>query len=154
MKPLYIFDLDGTLSLADHRRSILDNHHNPNRWQDFYKASVNDQPNWPVINLMRTLSEGADIKIWSGRSEEVRESTIQWITNHVRMHFQPIEDILKMRLIGDYTPDDEMKFKWYCELDVQDRARLAGVFDDRKKVVDMWRYRACVPCFQVAPGDF
>jgi hypothetical protein len=34
-----------------------------------------------------------------------------------------------------------------------DRERLVGAFDDRQRVVDMWR-RNGITCFQVAPGDF
>lgn len=34
-----------------------------------------------------------------------------------------------------------------------DRRRLVAVFDDRDKVVSMWRARG-VACFQVAPGAF
>jgi hypothetical protein len=31
--------------------------------------------------------------------------------------------------------------------------RILCVFDDRQKVVDMWRDNG-IDCFQVAPGDF
>ena len=34
-----------------------------------------------------------------------------------------------------------------------ERNRLTAVFDDRDKVVQMWRENG-VPCFQVAKGDF
>jgi hypothetical protein len=34
-----------------------------------------------------------------------------------------------------------------------DRMRLMCVFDDRDKVVKMWRDEG-VACFQVAPGEF
>lgn len=34
-----------------------------------------------------------------------------------------------------------------------DRDRLVAVFDDRARVVRMWR-KAGITCFQVAPGDF
>jgi phosphoserine phosphatase len=36
MKPLYIFDLDGTLALTEHRQHILDNKDDPQRWQRFF----------------------------------------------------------------------------------------------------------------------
>ena len=58
-----------------------------------------------------------------------------------------------MRREGDYTPDDELKASWYGDLNLVDRERLVGVFDDRDKVVAMWRSKG-VACFQVAPGDF
>jgi hypothetical protein len=36
---------------------------------------------------------------------------------------------------------------------VDDRQRLVAAFDDRDRVVQMWR-AAGVTCFQVAPGEF
>ncbi|WP_457852111.1 phosphatase domain-containing protein [Mycolicibacterium conceptionense] len=33
------------------------------------------------------------------------------------------------------------------------RYTVAGIFDDRNRVVDMWR-RLGLACFQVAEGDF
>lgn len=36
---------------------------------------------------------------------------------------------------------------------IEHRRRLVAVFDDRDKVVSMWRARG-VACFQVAPGAF
>ena len=60
---------------------------------------------------------------------------------------------LKMRPHGDFTPDDELKKQWLDELTAQERARLTAVFDDRDKVVQMWRENG-VCCAQVAPGAF
>ena len=58
-----------------------------------------------------------------------------------------------MRRAGDFTPDEVLKRKWYEELGSHDKARLVAVFDDRDKVVAMWRSIG-VACFQVAPGKF
>ena len=58
-----------------------------------------------------------------------------------------------MRTDGDYTPDDELKEFWLNKLNGGGFSRLVAVFDDRNKVVAMWR-RHGVRCFQVAPGDF
>jgi hypothetical protein len=47
-----------------------------------------------------------------------------------------------------------LKRNWYDNvLTAGERRRLVAVFDDRDKVVAMWRSMG-VPCFQVAPGDF
>lgn len=50
-------------------------------------------------------------------------------------------------------PDEKLKRLWLNEMSQADRSRLTAVFDDRDKVVAMWR-EAGVPCFQVAPGEF
>ena len=53
-----------------------------------------------------------------------------------------------------YMPDDELKQHWLDDLFPGDiRDRIVAVFDDRQKVVDMWRKNG-LTCMQVAPGDF
>lgn len=60
---------------------------------------------------------------------------------------------LTMRVEGDFTPDEKLKEGWLSSLSSHDRRRLVCVFDDRDKVVSMWRSNG-VACFQVAPGGF
>jgi len=182
MRPLYIFDLDGTLALIDHRRHILEDSSNSNRWRDFYKACVHDKPNKHIIQTLVSLySAGNDMKIFSARSEIVYCETIEWLEKYIRfplkstsihncnldqeqdngmrcqhcIQYLPFREdgALKMRQEFDYTPDQELKRKWLYELSQEDRARLVAVLGDRQRVVDMWRSEG-VTCFQVAPGDF
>ena len=80
--------------------------------------------------------------------DTVEEQTVTWLWKH-----GVIWANLKMRPAGDYTPDDELKESWLHAMSPEDRARLVMVFDDRQRVVDMWR-RNGVVCVQVAPGDF
>ena len=187
MTPLYIFDLDGTLALIEHRRPLVtlmtgspvtvngeqatfhayikgeDRHYfidyiqrgiwsrlkdevkfTPN-WQAFYAACSADLPNLPVTATLHFLRKFADIWVWSGRSDEVRDETVMWLKKNGIRH-----DALKMRQAGDFTPDEVLKQKWLGEMSLEDRQRLVAVFDDRAKVVQMWR-NAGVACFQVAP---
>jgi hypothetical protein len=51
------------------------------------------------------------------------------------------------------TPDDVLKRQWFDAMLRDDRERLVATFDDRDRVVKMWR-DAGVTCFQVAPGEF
>ena len=176
-KPLYIFDLDGTLALIEHRRHYVDRPSlkcydcgGANRsncvqcadldegfkpdWTAFYAACHLDEPNKPVIATLNRLHQaGADIWIFSGRSDEVREKTVSWLTKHVRLWEYQIDACLCMRRAGDYTPDDVLKKQWLDNMLVEDSQRLVAVFEDRDRMVAMWR-AAGVPCFQVAPGDF
>lgn len=150
MKPLYIFDLDGTLALTEHRAHLV-RCENPN-WKAFFAACVDDQPNIPVINTLHALlNSGAEVQIWTGRSSEVMAQTQQWLMNHIGDAAEDVQ--LLMRLEGDYTPDEKLKALWFDELRDFDKRRLVAVFDDRQKVVDMWRSMG-VACFQVAAGDF
>ena len=172
--PLYIFDLDGTLADLRHRRHFverpslkcydcggknwkncvqcgdLDAGFKPD-WNAFHAACVNDTPIVPMITLLVSLARsGADIWVWSGRMETVRDETIQWFEQYDILH---LLKGLRMRPAKDYTVDHELKQSWLQSITPADRRRLVCVFDDRQQVVDMWRRNGLV-CCQVAPGDF
>lgn len=186
MRPLYIFDLDGTLALIDHRRHMVERPSrgcsmcggkNPRNcvecadldagwkadWTAFFAACVDDRPNVPVIQTLQSLRRGgAEVWIWSGRSDEVRTQTVKWLCEHGC--FGPGINTLpawpfgaperfRMRPAGDFTADVDLKRGWLAAMEPPEFDRLAAVFDDRQSVVDMWR-GAGVTCFQVAPGDF
>lgn len=155
MKPLYIFDLDGTLALIGHRRHYVERSRNEQDWRAFFAACVDDEPNDPVIDTMERLrSTGAEIWIFSGRSDEVRAQTIKWLADKTSFMTWDLEGpMLTMRKAGDYTPDDVLKKSWFDSMPIHDKARLVATFDDRDRVVKMWR-DADVPCFQVAAGEF
>lgn len=155
MRPLYIFDLDGTLALIEHRRHFVDRERDKQDWKAFYAACVHDEPNEPVIRVMEALRRFADVWIFSGRSDEVRPQTVDWLCMHTTFNPWGLErgGYLTMRQAGDYTPDHELKRRWLDEMLVDDRRRLMAVFDDRASVVKMWR-DAGVACFQVADGQF
>ncbi|MDE2427033.1 MAG: hypothetical protein KGO96_14130 [Elusimicrobia bacterium] len=155
IKPLYIFDLDGTIALIEHRKHFLDEKHDPQRWRRFYAACDKDRPNESVINTMERLRfAGAEIWFFSGRSSEVRDKTVAWLAEHTSFtSFDLDGPMLTMRDEGDYTPDHELKESWLAGMLHEDRQRLVAVFDDRDRVVAMWRLNG-VTCFQVAPGEF
>lgn len=146
MKPLYIFDLDGTLALIAHRKNLIDGVNK--NWDAFYLACKWDEPNAPVITTLQQLvNAGADVVIWTGRSDIAHERTGEWLEKH------GIHCPFVMRKHGDKTQDDTLKMQWYDALAPEDRGRLVAVFEDRDRVVAMWR-RKGVACFQVALGSF
>lgn len=151
-RPLYIFDLDGTLANIEHRVRLLDSD-DKDRWRRFYAACDGDAPNTPVIATMDRLRLGADVWIFSGRSDEARAKTVDWLTKHTSFLSWDLETALNMREAGDYRPDDVIKREMYDRMIAHDRERLVAVFDDRDRVVQMWRSLG-VACFQVAPGGF
>lgn len=149
-KSIVIADLDGTIALCDHRRHFVEG---PKKdWDAFFKACINDVPNIPVIRMLNALNfQYYKIIIVSGRSTSVRDITEFWLDqNHVPY------DFLYMRPPRNYTPDEYLKFQM-----LQDIKKDLGffdenvlcIFDDRQKVVDMWRENGFT-CFQVAPGNF
>ena len=76
-----------------------------------------------------------------------------WLAEHTSFMAHDLETCLTMRQEGDHRPDDIVKREWLDGMLEDDRRRLVATFDDRDRVVMMWR-AAGIPCFQVAPGDF
>lgn len=150
-KPLYIFDLDGTLADASHRVHHINGA--VQNWDAFFAACAEDAPILPVIDTMQTLSLMAEVWIWTGRSDHVADLTLAWLNQHTTFRRPQLERIVRMRPAGDRRPDHVLKLEWLQGLQPADRRRLVAVFEDRASVVRMWR-DAGVPCFQVAPGEF
>ena len=57
-----------------------------------------------------------------------------------------------MRSDSDYTPDDELKSRFLDRM-IEDGYFPTMAFDDRQRVVDMFRSRG-LTVFQVAEGNF
>lgn len=152
MKNLAVFDLDGTLALVDHRRPLLPD------YDAFHAACVKDKPNKNVVKVLRTLlSSGRwGVQVWTGRPEQYRDRTEWWLRRHVlnnltTLHASSVD--LLMRPMGELSrPDEELKFAWLLAVRAAGRD-VAISFDDRDKLVAMWRDHG-VTCCQVAEGDF
>lgn len=142
----YVFDIDGTLADCSHRIHHIQN--SPKDWRAFFAGCADDIPIPHVINLAITLYD-ADKKIIyvSGRSDECREQTLAWLVAHGLP-----EAPLYMRKEGDYRDDDILKGEMIDEA-MRDGWHPIMAFDDRDRVVAMWRARG-IPCAQVAPGNF
>lgn len=138
---MIIFDLDGTLADCEHRRHFVDAHHPVNEkrridetsiesspepelegyswkpdWKAFYEACKDDDPIYSTIGVFKMLVHcWAPIEIWSGRCESVRERTIKWLSYYISPTITwgngRWDQVLKMRPIGDFTPDDELNHK-------------------------------------------
>lgn len=148
---MIIFDLDGTLANIDHRRHFVEN--GAKDWDAFFAACDKDLPTIWCSVLATLWGTGHDVQIWSGRSEVVRGKTEHWLDTHI---YKPRRSVgrpnLRMRPEGDFTPDEQLKRAWLSELIIAG-VKPSAVFDDRSKVVDMWRDHG-IACAQVAPGDF
>ena len=88
----------------------------------------------------------------SGRSKATKQVTTEWL----RFHGVPF-DVLKLRPTSHpwkFMPDDKLKQGWLDDLWPDDKKdSIVCVFDDRDKVVKMWR-EIGLTCMQVAPGNF
>lgn len=150
VKKTVIFDLDGTLALIDERRALAGKAGGKINWKVFFEPTNIrlDKPNVPVIEMAKVLkAQGHSVVIFSGRDSISRTETIDWL-NKFGVPF----DVLKMRPEGSHTPDDVLKKIWLDKL-FPNKEDVLCVFDDRNKVVKMWR-EIGISCFQVAEGNF
>jgi len=153
-----IFDLDGTLANIDDRRNLAKANAAPGKsmdWKTFQDPAVvkKDKPNLAVIKMAQVLAEsGHMIAIFSGRTDKNALTTKHWLVrNNVPWHS------IRMRPSkgSDSSIGDEiLKENWLNDFAGKvGKNNIVGVFDDRQKVVDMWRKNG-LTCFQVADGDF
>ena len=154
-KDVVIFDLDGTLADIDARRKLATKDNGKMDWDVFFDPTniSLDLPNHPVIQMAQTLhKQGLTIVIFSGRSKATKDATAKWLDDN-KVPF----NVMKMRPTGHpwaFMPDDKLKKHWLDDIFPGDQKdRILCIFDDRDKVVNMWRDNG-LTCFQVAPGDF
>lgn len=130
-----IVDIDGTLAHMDGR--------SPYDWERVGEDLLDEN----LGRIIHVLSGRFRIIVMSGRSEDCREITQEWLRdNHVKY------DYLFMRPSRDNRPDTIIKYELFDE-HVRGRFNITCVYDDRSSVVQLWR-RMGLSCYQVAPGNF
>lgn len=168
---MIIFDLDGTLADCEHRRHFVDKSYitcgidcsskkrcleclrklekDQPDWKSFYEACDKDTIILPVSFQFYAIREKFGIchpiQIWSGRCESVKEKTIDWLQMHFTRDINWLES-LKMRPIGDSTPDYALKENWLNGLiwDYYNNPiphNIDFVFDSDPASIAMWKRR-------------
>lgn len=142
-KKIAIFDLDGTLCDNSHREHLAKN----KEWDAFNAACHLDTIHPHIEAILRGLAATHLIVLMTGRDSKYMDVTRQWLNDHEIPY-----DFLLMRPSNTFHIADH-DLKWAMANQFFDVKNVAMVFEDRKRVVDMWREHG-VPCLQVAPGDF
>jgi len=142
-------DLDGTVAWMQKR--------SPYSTTDVDKDKVDPQLSM-LLGLL--MAYGIEVIFVSGRmgNDECRQKTYDWIKKNVPNSTTPklsgVKDnfILLMRKDKDFRGDEIVK-KEIFENEIKGNFNVIAVFDDRNKVVNMWRETGLL-CCQVADGDF
>lgn len=150
---MYIFDIDGTLANAEHRLHFIIDHDGKKtkapHWNEFLEAAKDDPPIASMCKLFRLLARSETIILSTGRREDQREMTEDWLARYDLVH-----EGLFMRPLGDYRSDTIVKpmvIRNEFGRDIPDRVQT--IFEDRARVTAAWRalgYHVC----QVAEGDY
>jgi predicted kinase len=137
LEEVILCDLDGTLAHMNGKRG-------PFEW---LKTDVDDLDETVARTIKDHMALGHKIIFMSGRSEEGRKPTEQWLEFYgFKYH------ALYMRKAGDFRKDNIIKAELYAE-HVQGKYNVRVVYDDRQQVVDMWRALG-LKVYQVEKGDF
>lgn len=146
MNKAIVFDIDGTLANTEHRKHWVSS--KPKNWAAWNAAMALDTPHTDIVELLDMFAARGDrIILCSGRGEETRGVTEQWLAeNKIYYH------ALYMRSEGDYRKDSIVKVKLLEQIR-SDYCEPFLWFDDRNSVVQSIRAQG-VRVLQVALGDF
>jgi phosphoglycolate phosphatase-like HAD superfamily hydrolase len=143
-----IFDVDGTIADVEHRRHHVNGTSKKN-WKAFKQETVNDTPiQWVCDIAKRHIALGDSVAFFSARNESQRDVTEKQISEWIGHGHKGVF----LRPDGDFRCDAEFKLELANKFE-ELGGKIDLVFDDRNKVVDMWRSRGTT-CVQVADGDF
>jgi uncharacterized HAD superfamily protein len=125
-----VVDIDGTLANISHRQHHIKSKRK--KWRKFFKNMDKDLPIPEVAAKVRKLSQDHIIVLVSGRPEDYRLLTEEWLKKH-KIPYQQ----LYMRSSGDFREDDIVKQEILNQHLNKEEIKL--VIDDRPRVIRMWR---------------
>lgn len=137
-----ISDIDGTVASCEGVRSPYD-----------YSRVAFDRPRRSVIDVLRDRNKaGKGLIFMSGRPDinNVRRDTEEWIRTYIGL---PYETLLMRPADRQQINDSIIKRDLFDE-HIRGNYNIGVVFDDRDRVVAMWRKQLNLDCHQVNYGNF
>ena len=145
---LVVFDIDGTLANIEHRLDYVRS--KPKNWKAFDAGIPNDKVNRFVAEAFHSLkAAGNEIIFASGRNERSRDATMKWLQDN---RFWNYTAKLYMRKADDFRSDDIVKREILDDIIADYGRKPDMVFDDRPRVVRMWREEG-IFVFNVYKGE-
>ena len=149
-----IIDLDGTIANLEHRLHHI--HKTPKDYDSFNAAMSEDTPIQDTLWLIDLLitahyeQGGFVFFICTGRPEDCRKQTEQWLWEHA-MRLSNVVHKMLMRPSKDFRKDTIIKDEMRQQIEDQG-FNIRLVLEDRQQVVDMWREKG-ITCLQVDQWD-
>jgi hypothetical protein len=148
MKTLTIFDIDGTITNPSHRMKYINptpSHHPDTgkkvkrRFDLFHNACDLDTPIAPVVNIYRRFIADPNVIVvlLTGRPDSVRDKTEAWFVQHGLTGY----DELFLKTGDQHIPDFEQKAMIADQVEAKYGQPIDMVFEDRQRVVAMWKAR-------------
>ncbi len=136
-EPVIICDIDGTIADCRHRQHFVSGEKKD--WDSFFKEMTHDKVIQTTKDkVVKMLNDGsAQLIFVSARPEVWREETEKWLFDMLSGTGYENDFLLLMRENGDRRDDTQVKREIYerylRNLDI------IKVFDDRPKVIRMWK---------------
>ena len=138
MGKIIIFDLDGVLANIEHRKHFIKN--KPKNFTLFNEECDKDLPIYENINLFnKYLQDGYECRIWSGRSNGVRQKTIDWLSLYLNLTKEEIDKLLSLRPKYNFVSSDKLKLGFYEKCSREDKDKIILAIDDDPKNIKMYK---------------
>lgn len=147
LEEVILCDLDGTLAHMNGKRSPF----------DWMKTDIDDLDEIVAKSIKDHMALGHKIIFMSGRSEEGRVPTEQWLEFYgFKYHKLLMRRKTYINNMGqevpDFRKDNIIKEELYNQ-HIKGKYNVRHVYDDRNQVVSMWR-KLGIKVYQVQEGDF
>lgn len=138
MKPIVIFDLDGTLSNHSHRIHLAESE----AWDLYHNDAIRDTPHDAAVFLWQQLKYASNMVVCTGRPERFRRTALDWLWAH---QMRPL--IMLMRADTDHRHNHEVRREQLAII----RSTLGEphlAIDDQDSVINMYREQGiyCLQC--------
>lgn len=128
-----IIDIDGVIANNEHRlHHIIKKNQKEKDYPSFFKEMDQDTPNQEIISLIHTLNQTNDIIIVTGRPDNYKTITEEWLKKYDVPHMA-----LFMRPEKEYKPETELK-KGFVELIKDCHGIPLMALDDNPAVIEMY----------------
>lgn len=123
-----VIDLDGSISDNSHREHLIEGENK--RWREYLQKASEDEANDEVLDFVQELSEDYKIVILTCRSDEVKEETVKWLSEHEI----PFDDLIMLPEGRWELSDSEFKRD-----KLQEIKNPTIAIDDKKENCEMFR---------------
>lgn len=133
LRDIIICDIDGTIADLTHRLHYVKG--DTKDWDSFFAYVISDAFRFDVWRqvIEDAGTYNAEVVFVSGRSDTTRQATTDWLRSHTGLN----DFKLIMRQSWDKRDDTVVKREIYDKY--LSRMRVVKVYDDRPKVIRMWR---------------
>lgn len=149
---IYVFDLDGTISDANHRLHHITTPGQKKNWGAFFDGICDDEPFHPMVSLIKSLAKdkSSEIILQTGRPENYRKATGYWLKQH---GLSDQYSTLLMRQKGDFCDNVTLKLRFLEWIIDHTNTENILWFEDSERVIKAINQQGtlCLSC-QHFPG--